>query len=237
VRTGATYNAHTAILREFVVGPASLCGAFRSRQLAAAVALLAAAACGSSSDTFVAPSQTRCAVQAQTEPGSFPSSGGEGILRITLTRDCEWAVQSDASWLALLQEPRGRGAASVRFTVAANSDPASRSARLAVNDQGVQISQEGTPCVFRLSSTRETIEASGGQRRVHVESSSAQCQWTAAANVPWISLVGSQARSGAGDVVFDIAAVIGPPRIGTLTIAGWTSSRALVALTRPPRRR
>ena len=202
--------------------PANRCGAFCSRQLAAAVALLAAASCGSSTETFVGPSQTRCAVQAQTETGSFPSSGGEGLLRITVNRDCEWTVQSDASWLALPQGPKGQGAASVRFVVAANGDPASRSARLAVNDQGLQISQQGTPCVFRLSSTRETVAASGEQRRVHVESSSAQCQWTAAADVPWISLVGSQTRSGSADVVFDVEAVTGPPRIGTLTIAGQT---------------
>ena len=181
-----------------------------------------AAACSpeSSSGTFVAPSQTRCVAQAQTDTTSFPATGGGGVVRVTVNRECAWTVQSEAAWLALQPDPSGQGEGSVRFTVAANSDPPSRSARLTVNDQALQISQAGQPCSFRLSSTRETVAASGEQRTVHVESSSAQCQWSATSDVPWITIIGGQTRSGSGDLHFEAAPLTGPPRTGTLTIAG-----------------
>src|SRR5688572_7040890 len=122
-------------------------------------------ACGSESSirTF-APADARCAVQAQADTASFSAAGGTGLLRITTNRECAWTVQKDVSWLALQAGASGQGETSVPFTVAANSDPPTRSARLAVNDQAVHISQAGKACTFNLSSTRETIAASGEQR-------------------------------------------------------------------------
>ena len=195
---------------------------FVIRLLCAAACVLVVGACGSESSTgtFVGPSQTRCAIQARSDTTSFASSGGGGVLRITADRECAWTVQSEASWLGLQPEPSGHGDGSIRFTVAANSDPPSRSARLTVNDQGVQISQAGQPCGFRLSSTRETVAASGERRTVHVDSSSAQCQWSATSDVPWITIIDGRTRSGSGDLHFEAAAVTGPPRTGTITIAG-----------------
>jgi len=186
----------------------------------ACVVIAVACSNESSSGTFVAPSQTRCVAQAQADATSFPANGGGGVLRVTVNRECVWTVQSEAAWLTLQADPTGQGDGSIRFTVAANSDPPSRSARLTVNDQGLQISQAGLPCAFRLSSTRETVAASGEQRTVHVESSSAQCQWSATSDAPWITIIGGETRSGSGDVHFEVAALTGPPRTGTLTIAG-----------------
>ena len=183
---------------------------------------LIAAACGSdsSTDTVVGPSQTRCIVQTQADTTSFPATGGAGVVRITVDRECAWAVQSEAPWLSLQSERNGQGEGSVRFTVASNGDPPSRTARITVNDHGLQISQEGKACTFRLSSTRETAAASGEQKTVHVESSSPQCQWSATSDVPWITIIGGQAHSGSGDLRFEVAGVTGPPRFGMLTIAG-----------------
>lgn len=201
---------------------ATLAGRLRLRLLLCGMACAGAAAgCDSeTSSTVVAPSQTRCVVQAQTDANSFPANGGGGAIRITVNRECAWTVQSEAPWLALQADPRGQGPGSIRFTVAANTDPSSRTARLTVNDQGVQISQVGQPCAFRLSSTRETVIASGELRTVHVDSSSAQCQWSATTDAPWITIVGERTRSGSGDLRFEVAAVATPPRTGTLTIAG-----------------
>ncbi|MEO5896231.1 MAG: BACON domain-containing carbohydrate-binding protein [Vicinamibacterales bacterium] len=159
-------------------------------------------------------------MQVQSDTTSFPANGGSGVISITVTRECGWAVQTEATWLALQTDPSGQGEGSVRFTVASNGDPASRNARLTVNGQELQISQAGTPCAFRLSSTREMAVASGEQRTVQVESSSVQCQWSATSNVPWSTIIGGQMHTGSGALQFEVAALLGPPRIGTLTIAG-----------------
>lgn len=193
------------------------------RAIWALAALLSAFACGSSSETSVAPSPLqRCAVQGQIESSSFPASGGSGTLRISTARECSWSVQREAGWLVLPPEARGQGEGSVPFTVTANGEPASRTAGLIVNDQRMPISQEGRPCEFRLSSIHETVDGSGGQRTVRVEASSAQCGWSAIADVSWITLVEGRTGTGSGNVVFEVAPAAGPIRTGTLTIAGQT---------------
>ena len=194
-----------------------------SRALRAALAfaaLLPALACGSSSETFVAPSPSRCDVQAQAETSAFSASGGSGTIRISANRECAWSAQSDAAWIALQAQPRGQGDGSVQFTVSANADPATRSGGLSVNDRRLSISQEGRPCGFQLSSTRETVDAAGGQRTVRVDASSTECAWSASADVPWITVVNGQTGKGNGAVLFEVAPVSGPSRTGTVTVAG-----------------
>ena len=186
----------------------------------ALAALLPALACGSSSETFVAPTPSRCAVQTHIETTAFSAGGGSGSVRVSTDRECLWSATSEAAWIVLQGQPRGQGDGSVQFTVAANADPSVRNAGVSVNDQRVQISQEGRPCQFRLSSTQESVEPTGGQRTVRVEASSSQCTWSADADSPWIEIADGRSGKGNGAVVFTVAAMTGPARTGTLTIAG-----------------
>ncbi|HXW04306.1 MAG TPA: BACON domain-containing carbohydrate-binding protein [Vicinamibacterales bacterium] len=200
---------------------AALHGSSRALRAARALLLLLpVASCGSSTERFVAPSPSRCAVDAQVETNPFAATGGSGTIRIATNRECAWSVQSDAAWITVPPESRGQGDGAVQFTVAPNRDPASRSAGLSVNDQRLAISQEGSPCQFRLSSTVETVDASGGQRTIRIEASSAQCTWSAEADVSWISVVSGRTGTGNGTTVFDVSSTNGPPRIGRLTVAG-----------------
>jgi hypothetical protein len=185
-----------------------------------AALLLHAVACGSSSDTFVAPAPSRCGVQAETSTNAFAATGGSGSIRISTNRECTWAAQSGAAWIALPSQASGTGDGSIQFTVTTNADPSSRTGELRVNDQRLEISQAGTPCRFDLSSTQETMEASGGQRTIEVQSSSSQCTWSAASDAAWIRIVSGEHGTGAGRVVFEVAPTAGPSRAGTLTIGG-----------------
>jgi hypothetical protein len=121
--------------------------------------------------------------------------------------------------VTLASPVEGQGEGSVRFTVVANAEPSSRSAGISVNDQRVQISQEGKPCEFTVSSNHETVEGAGGDRTIDVRASAAQCGWTAAANVLWITIVSGREGRGNGTVSFHVDAVSGPPRSGTITVA------------------
>lgn len=201
---------------------ASLFGPARALSIGIVLAaLLAAFACGSSSQTSLAPSSgVRCAVQGQAETTTFSADGGSSTLRISTDRECTWSVQSEASWVAFAGEARGQGEGTVPFTIAPNGDPAGRSGAVSVNDQRMQISQAGRPCELRLSSTQESVTASGGQQTVHVDASSSQCTWSAATDVPWISILEGTEGAGDGAVVFQVAPLTGPTRTGTLTIAG-----------------
>ena len=148
------------------------------RTICVIAAGLTALACGSSTDTFVAPSPTRCSVQAQTETTAFSATGGTGSVRISTNRECTWSVKSDASWVALQAQASGQGDGTIQFTVAANGDPATRNAGVNVNDQVIQLTQQGSPC--RLSALLQSGNRrsfgrpanntrAGEQRPVHVD--------------------------------------------------------------------
>ena len=169
-----------------------------------------------------APSQVRCGVQAQAENLSFTSDGGTGTMRVTTNRECPWSAQSEAPWVTLTPPVSGQGDGTGQFIVSANGLPSSRGTAIKVEDQRLQISQQGRPCGFRLSSTLETVEAAGGERSVQVTTTSAQCRWTATADVPWITIVSGREGDDSGVVTFRVDPLSGPQRAGTLTIAGQT---------------
>lgn len=187
--------------------------------LVAVAGLLVFTSCGSSVATVTAPGQTRCDVDANAQNAAFSAAGGTGTLQITTNRECAWSVQTDAAWVTLTPLS-GQGTASVQYSVAANPDPPSRTAVLRVDDRRLPIAQEGSPCQFRLSSTSESLDETGGERTVQVSTASTQCRWTAATDVPWITVAAGDSGSGNGTVSFTVEATNGPERTGRVTIAG-----------------
>ena len=183
-------------------------------------AALIAAACGSSAETITFTSPARCGTQAQADGVTFGADGGAGVIRVTTSRECQWSAKSDASWISLPEPASGQGEGSIRFTIISNPDPLSRAAAIAVEDQRLQLSQEGRRCEFKLSSLDENVDGTGGQRTVQVSTPSMQCRWTAATDVEWIALVSGVEGSGSGAVTFRIDALRGSSRTGTIRIAG-----------------
>jgi hypothetical protein len=182
------------------------------------------ASCGSSTQTVTAPQPVKCGLQLQADSSAFSAAGGTGTLRVSASRECVWSARSDAAWLSLAVPVEGQGDGTLKFDVAANNEPAARTGGVTVNDQRLSVSQQGRPCEFRLSSTREQVEAAGGDRTLEVRASSGQCDWTARAEVPWIAITGGSRGTGTGSVTFRVDAVSGPPRTGTLTVAGQVVS-------------
>jgi hypothetical protein len=176
--------------------------------------------CGSSSQTITQPSQQRCGISANTETLSFTPDGGTGTVRIAASRECNWTARSDAPWITLSPPLTGQGEGTVSFRVASNADPGVRTGGVSIEDQRLQISQGGRPCVFRLSSEVETVGEGGGDRTVQVEASSSQCTWTATSDEPWIAVVSGGEGSGNGAVTLRVPPSTGGPRAGTVRIAG-----------------
>ena len=96
---------------------------------------------------------------------AFPAAGGSGTLEISTARECAWTAQAEVPWITITPEARGQGDGSVRFTIAAHTDPDGRAGRLTVGEVQTSISQQGRPCEFTLSSTYEAVGSSGGRRR------------------------------------------------------------------------
>jgi hypothetical protein len=179
----------------------------------------ATSACSSAADTSTAPAPARCTVRAEADRAAFLSSGGSGAIRVFTNRECAWTAGAEAGWLAVTSPEAGQGDGSVRFTVAANSAPSSRTGAIAINDHRVAISQEGRPCEYQLSATRVQLDARGGDRRIDVAASNGACRWATTTGTPWIAIIGAREVAGSGAVTFRVGPT-GESRTGTLTVAG-----------------
>jgi all-beta uncharacterized protein/BACON domain-containing protein len=154
-------------------------------------------------------------------PGTpIPATGGGGTITIQTERECQWSAQPEVTWLSITAGSSGQGSGAVQFTVAANVDPATRTGGVMVNGQRAQVSQAAGECRFELSSNATALPQSGGSGSVDVRASSALCTWTAASDVSWISINSNANGKGSAAVTFTVAPTTGPPRTGTLTIAG-----------------
>ena len=182
---------------------------------------LALTSCGSSGNTITAPSTlSKCAVTVDVPVTTIPSAGGGGYDR----RPDRARVPVDGSAGSHLGEHHCRliGSGLRRGPVHRRSEcgSASRSAGVMVNGQRAQVSQAAGECRFELSSNATSLPKSGGTGSVDVRASSALCTWTAASDTPWISISSNANGKGSAAVTFTVASTTGPPRVGTLTIAG-----------------
>jgi hypothetical protein len=182
---------------------------------------VALTSCGSSGNTITAPSTlSKCAVTVDVPGTTVPAGGGGGTINVQTERECQWTAQPEASWLSITAGSSGQGPGSIQFNAAANADPASRTGGVMVNGQRAQVSQAAGECRFELSSNATSIARTGGSGSVDVRASSALCTWTAASNADWITINSNTNGKGSAPVTFTVAATTGPPRAGSLTIAG-----------------
>jgi len=89
-----------------------------------------------------------------------------------------------------------------------------------VNGQRAQVTQAAGECKFELSSNATSLPQTGGTGSVDVRASSPLCTWTATSDANWISITSNANGKGSAAVGFTVASTTGPPRSGTLTIAG-----------------
>jgi hypothetical protein len=66
------------------------------------------------------------------------------------------------------------------------------------------------------------VAVNDGSGTVSVSTTSSTCAWTAASNVPWITVASAAMGTGNGSVAYRFTLNLGAPRSGTLTIAGRT---------------
>ncbi len=155
---------------------------------------------------------------ASTHLVESPSAGNDSVVLTASSPLSTWTATSSNSWLHLTATNQsGTGSATVGFTFDANYGPL-RIGVLSIAGQTLTVTQSAAAYV--LGSTNVTEGAVAGSDSVSL---SANLSWTATANDAWLHLsVTNQSGAGSAKVVFSFDANIGPPRTGTLTIAGQT---------------
>ena len=180
-----------------------------------------AAACGSSTSTVTSPSTIeRCGVTLGAIGATIPAEGGSGRLTVTTARECAWSAASEASWLSLVGPASGQGDGAVEYVAALNTDPVVRRAAIVANSHRAEITQAAGTCTIQLQQPSAGFPPVGGTGRIDVVASSQLCAWTAAAQVDWITIAPPASGTGNAALTFVVAPTSGPPRTGTIAVAG-----------------
>ena len=154
------------------------------------------------------------------------ASGGTGTVTVTAGSGCAWTATSNSSFLTITSGSSGSGNGTVGFSVAANSSTALRTGTLTIAGQTFTVTQAGTSCTYAISPANRSFSWGGGTGSVSV-TTGAICQWNAASNDGFLSIIGSPAgingAHGNGSLGYSVGSNFsGSPRTGTLTIAGQT---------------
>ena len=185
------------------------------------VGALVLAACGSSGNTFTAPSAlSKCAVTTEASGSTFPAAGGTASITVTTERECQWTASPDGAWVRVTAGASGQGSGTVQLAASPNADPVTRSAAIVVNNQRVQVSQEAADCSLDLSARSASFPPAGGAGSVDVRASSPLCTWAASSDVGWIAITSGANGKGSAPVAFTVSPTPGLPRTGTMHIAG-----------------
>jgi hypothetical protein len=168
------------------------------------------------------PPPTPCSYSINSAQLAAPASGATSAVNVTAGAGCGWTATSEVGWITVASGGSGAGNGTVTITVAANA-AAARTGIVTIAGQTYTVTQAAgsLPCTYELGANEQTVTALGGPITVPVVASSG-CGWTAASQVPWISVVQGATGSGNGPVQLSIAANTGAQRVGTVTIAGQT---------------
>jgi hypothetical protein len=182
---------------------------------------LAAAACGTSSETSTGPSPVKCQVALTAPQSPIGAAGGAGALSVTTPSECAWTASAAVSWITGLTPASGQGEGQVQFQVAPNPSPTSRQGDITLNGVTARVSQMGANCAFTLTPASQNIAAGASSGTVAV-GAPAGCAWTAAATDTWITIAAGSSGSGDGTVSFAVGANSGAARVGGIAIGGQT---------------
>jgi len=151
---------------------------------------------------------------------SFSPAGGSGTVVVQASSStCPWTAASDSSWITIRSGGSGSGNGTVTYDVAAGTGPPRTGTILAAGLRFAITQSEG--CTFAIGPNGYAPGSSGGATTVSV-TTAAGCPWTAISNVPWITVTQGATGTGAGAARLAVDSTSGPPRTGTVLVAGQT---------------
>ncbi len=153
-----------------------------------------------------------CAIGAITPTSAqVAHGGGSGSVQVPAGYGCAWTATSSAPWVTIDSGSGGAGAASVRYTAAANGTIQSRQATLSIAGQAFTLTQLANgviplPASLRFAARRHvdgSPYATTTSQLVTVWFSGPSAAWTATSDQPWAQVSGG-AGSGAGQFTVSI---------------------------------
>jgi hypothetical protein len=130
---------------------------------------------------------------------------------------CDWSAFTVDSWITITSPLSGSGNAILNFNVTANPNSEPRTGRIIIGDNIFEVIQEGCPSSITPTSHSFTAQSS----YIDVNLTSQGCNWITTRSAGWIT-ASPPAGSGNATITISVPANTGPPRTGTVTIAGQT---------------
>ncbi len=161
-----------------------------------------------------------CALSLSTISESFPSRGGQGGFSISGSGACGWTAVSNDSWIIIVEGDSGAGSGKVFYEVRDNFSTSPRTGTISVGGQTFTIVQNGvvTSCNYGMSPSLKSFLSGGGAGSVSMTATPG-CEWSATANVGWITII-SGSGVGNGTMSYTVAPNPGGTRTGKITVAG-----------------
>jgi hypothetical protein len=142
-------------------------------------------------------------------------------VQVSAPSGCAWTTSTNASWVNVTEGRSGTGNGTVRLSIPENNG-APRTTIVTIAGQPFTLTQYGPQCTNTIDPASRSV-ASGRTEVSVTVNAAAGCTWTAASDVPWITVVNGQNGVGSGSVGLIIDANSGSaPRTGTVRIAGQT---------------
>lgn len=179
-----------------------------------------------------------CDISISPSVRQLPVEGGNSSTSVSVASGCNWTATATAPWINITSGASGTGNGTVNFSVTTNSTGSQRSGTITIGDKTLNVLQDGG-CTYTVSPTSQNFAAAGGNSTANVTTTSG-CAWLATSNAAWITITSSLspnrderffvgrypaakngiAGTGNGTVAYTVAANTGPPRTGTMNIAG-----------------
>ena len=142
--------------------------------------------------------------------------GGTGSF--TVSTACQWAAATTAPWLTITSAASGTGTATLSFRADPNPTPAERTGSITIGGTAFLVTQDAAGCSLEISASAVEVPSAGGGGSFEI-SSTTGCNWTAAANVPWLTILTGGSGNANATLTFTAAPNTTPgTRTGVITV-------------------
>ena len=167
-----------------------------------------------------------CSYSLSPDAATFNDEGGSKTFTVSTAAECGWTAISSAAWVVVNAASHGPGNGEVSYTVAANNDPAERTATIAVADRTFTIRQggEAIACQYSVSPVEFNPCMPGGSVTVTL-TTEASCAWTATPDASWLNLPSGTSGVGSSVITIRYSDNYDAPRLGTVMVR-WPTPTA-----------
>jgi Viral BACON domain len=95
---------------------------------------------------------TSCTYSLSPPSQSFGSGGGTGTVSVNAVSGCSWSAASNVSWVTITSGTAGSDTGTINYAVALNTNTASRTGTIKVQEQTFNVFQDGASAVPVITS-------------------------------------------------------------------------------------